>query len=176
MLRTADRPHLPSRRPADHRHTRRAHAEEALTHRGRFRAWSRGRWRMYTSLISDTSPIYPLAIHVGHSLFCITSFREWRTGQTKDEPSWMHNLVCSYFCFGFGAWPLFSCRRALAPVFCCSFSFADNLLATSQAAPPRRTTSSMPIRRWVFALRASPPVPRAPDAHAAPPVPSRLCR
>ena len=63
------------------------------------------RWRMYRSLILDTAPIYPLAIHLGHALFCITSFREWRSGQTKEEPSWMHNLVCSYFCFGFGAAP-----------------------------------------------------------------------
>ena len=73
-----------------------------------------GRWRMYRSMLLDTSPIYPLAIHVGHSLFCITSFREWRTGQTKTEPSWMHNLVCSYFCFGFG--PSFAvpfCARVL---------------------------------------------------------------
>ena len=59
-------------------------------------------WRMYTSLVTDTVPIYPLAVHLGHSLFCIASFRQWRQGQTKEEPSWMHNLVCSYFCFGFG--------------------------------------------------------------------------
>lgn len=63
------------------------------------------RWRMYRSLILDTAPIYPLAIHLGHAVFCITSFREWRSGQTTEEPSWMHNLVCSYFCFGFGAPP-----------------------------------------------------------------------
>jgi hypothetical protein len=62
-------------------------------------------WRAYRSLISDTNPVYPLAVHLGHSLFCITSFREWRNSGRKEgdaEPSWMHNLVASYFCFGFG--------------------------------------------------------------------------
>ena len=59
-------------------------------------------WHMYRSLVADTVWVYPLAVHVGHALFCITSFREWRQGKTKEEPSWMHNLVASYFCFGFG--------------------------------------------------------------------------
>jgi hypothetical protein len=62
-------------------------------------------WRDYGSLVADTATVYPLAVHLGHSLFCITSFRAWRTQTSPDTekpPSWMHNLIASYFCFGFG--------------------------------------------------------------------------
>eukprot|EP01044_Picomonas_judraskeda_P013617 COSAG03_NODE_2075_length_3155_cov_1.569372_4_plen_93_part_00 len=90
---------------------------------------------MYRSLILDTNPIYPLAVHLGHSLFCITSFRQWRTGQTKTEPSWMHSLVCSYFCFGFGPWP--------------PLPVAPAPRAASSAALLTRRTLAWP-RRWLL--------------------------
>ena len=104
------------------------------------------RWRMYRSLILDTNPIYPLAVHVGHSLFCITSFRQWRTGQTKTEPSWMHSLVCSYFCFGFGPWPplpVALAQRAPSPCSArCGLaggsSSADYLINANTPVRPRR--------------------------------------
>lgn len=59
-------------------------------------------WNAYRMMVQDTAPIYPLSVHAGHSLFCIASFREWRQGKTEKEPPWLHNLMGSYFCFGFG--------------------------------------------------------------------------
>ena len=81
-----------------------------------------GLLRAYACVVRDTVPVYPLSVHAGHSLFCIASFREWRQGKTEKEPSWLHNLVASFFCFGFGG-----------------SSTADFLISTTSVrAPPTR--------------------------------------
>ena len=53
-------------------------------------------------LIGATATGYPTSVHVVHSLWAAHSFRMSQEAARGHQGSWLHSLVASYFCYGFG--------------------------------------------------------------------------
>jgi hypothetical protein len=57
-------------------------------------------WAQFKALVSTTNEAYPRSVNLGHALFCISAFREWRSVDGVPDTSWIHAIVGSYWCFG----------------------------------------------------------------------------
>ena len=53
-------------------------------------------------LIGRTATEYPFPVHAAHSLWAAHSFRAAQEAARGHQGSWLHSLVASYFCYGFG--------------------------------------------------------------------------